>query len=168
MHDEQQQLINDPSHLQDSQTDAGNIEQEYKDAVEAAVADKETQAENLENRLESLIDKQEAVLQQMMSRQPGFLALPGKKAKWQSQVQQQQSLLSRLQNRLETVKEIHDGMGLHGPRLHELATVKCGMINQSLPKNGMKCGPHSERMRISCGSRRKNRKKSYKESRLHH
>ncbi|WP_252340940.1 hypothetical protein [Escherichia coli] len=63
LHDEQQQLINDPSHLQDSQTDAGNIEQEYKDAVEAAVADKETQAENLENRLESLIDKQEAVLQ---------------------------------------------------------------------------------------------------------
>ncbi|MGC0165521.1 traN-like protein, partial [Escherichia coli] len=99
LHDEQQQLINDPSHLQDSQTDAGNIEQEYKDAVEAAVADKETQAENLENRLESLIDKQEAVLQQMMSRQPGFLALPGQKAKWKSQVQQQQSLLSRLQNR---------------------------------------------------------------------
>ena len=124
LHDEQQQLINDPSHLQDSQTDAGNIEQEYKDAVEAAVADKETQAENLENRLESLIDKQEAVLQQMMSRQPGFLALPGQKAKWKSQVQQQQSLLSRLQNRLETVKEIHDGMGLHGPRIHELATAK--------------------------------------------
>ncbi len=53
-------LINDPSHLQDSPTDAGgNIEQEYKDAVEAAVADKETQAENLENRLESLIDKKQ-------------------------------------------------------------------------------------------------------------
>ena len=45
LYDEQQQLINDPSHLQDPQTDAGNIEQEYKDAVEAAVADKETQAE---------------------------------------------------------------------------------------------------------------------------
>ncbi len=124
LYDEQQQLINDPYHLQDSQTDAGNIEQEYNDAVEAAVADKETQAENLENRLESLIDKQEAVLQQMMSRQPGFLALPGQKAKWKSQVQQQQSLLSRLQNRLETVKEIHEGMGLHGPRIHELAKAK--------------------------------------------
>ncbi|EIH0495612.1 traN-like protein, partial [Escherichia coli] len=48
LYDEQQQLINDPYHLQDSQTDAGNIEQEYNDAVEAAVADKETQAENLE------------------------------------------------------------------------------------------------------------------------
>ncbi|ECH9341639.1 traN-like protein [Salmonella enterica subsp. diarizonae] len=123
LHDEQQ-LINDPSHLQDSQTDAGNIGQEYKDAVEAAVAEKETQAENLENRLESLIGKQEAILQQMMSRQPGFLALPGQKTKWQSQVQQQQSLLSRLQNRLEAVKEIHGGMGLHGPRIHELATAK--------------------------------------------
>ncbi|EIR2562972.1 TPA: IncP plasmid survival protein KfrC family protein [Escherichia coli] len=112
LNDEQLQLINDP------------IEQEYKDAVEAAVVEKETQAENLENRLESLIDKQEAILQQMMSRQPGFLALPGQKVKWQVQVQQQQSLLSRLQNRLETVKDIHEGMGLHGPRIHELATAK--------------------------------------------
>lgn len=124
LHDEQLQLINDPSPLQDPQTGGGNIEQEYKDAIEAAVAEKETQAENLENRLESLIDKQRAVLQQMMSRQPFVLALPGQKAKWQVQVQQQQSLLSRLQNRLETVKEIHVGMGLHGPRIHELATAK--------------------------------------------
>ncbi|EAY5119524.1 traN-like protein [Salmonella enterica] len=122
--EQQQQLINDPSHLQGSQADAGNIEQEYKNAVEAAVAEKEIQAENLENRLESLIDKQEAILQQMMSRQPGFLALPGQKVKWQVQVQQQQSLLSRLQNRLEAVKEIHEGMGLHGSRIHELAKAK--------------------------------------------
>ncbi len=122
--EQQQQLINEPSHLQDSQADAGNIEQEYKNAVEAVVAEKEIQAENLENRLESLIDKQEAILQQMMSRQPGFLALPGQKVKWQVQVQQQQSLLSRLQNRLEAVKEIHEGMGLHGPRIHELAKAK--------------------------------------------
>lgn len=123
LHDEQQQLFG-TGELQQKQTDTGDIEQEYNEAVNSAVEEKETQAENLENRLESQIDKQESVLQQMMSRQPGFLSLPGQKAKWQSQVQQQQALLSRMQNRLDTVKEIHDGMGLHGPRIHELATAK--------------------------------------------
>ncbi|HAV9341905.1 TPA: traN-like protein [Escherichia coli] len=124
LHDEQQQLAGEHLQLQDNNTDNSDVAQEYQDAVDAAIAEKETQAENLENRLESMIDKQETVLQQMMSKQPGFLSLPGQKAKWQSQVQQQQALLSRLQNRLETVKEIHDGMGLHGPKIHELATAK--------------------------------------------
>jgi DNA repair exonuclease SbcCD ATPase subunit len=125
LHDEQHHIIaSDNSQLQDNATEVGNIEQEYKDAVDAAIADKEAQAEMLENRLESVIGKQESVLQQMMSRQPGLLTLPRQKTKWQSQVQQQQTLLSRLQNRLETVKEIHDGMGLHGPRIHELAIAK--------------------------------------------
>ncbi|HAT3955930.1 TPA: traN-like protein [Kluyvera ascorbata] len=125
LHDEQHMLIaGEQSQQQDFQSDATAIEQKYNDAVDSAITDKEAQAENLENRLESQIDKQESVLQQMMSRQPGFLSLPGQKSKWQSQVQQQQALLSRLQNRLETVKEIHDGMGLHGPRINELATAK--------------------------------------------
>ncbi|PVZ82663.1 traN-like protein [Serratia sp. S1B] len=120
-HDEQQILI---ANEQSFQSDATGIEQKYNEAVDSAITDKEVQAENLENRLESQIDKQESVLQQMMSRQPGFLSLPGQKSKWQAQVQQQQALLSRLQSRLETVKELHDGMGLHGPRINELATAK--------------------------------------------
>lgn len=119
-----QEQVQQLPQLQKLQADVDDIEQEYKDAVKAAVANKEMQAEYLENRLESLIDKQEAVLQQMMSRKPGFLTLPGQKAKWQTQIQQLQSLLSRLHNRLETVKEIHDGMGVHGSRIHELATAK--------------------------------------------
>lgn len=125
LHDEQQQI--DGEHHpqpQDRNADSSNVAQEYQEAIDAAIAEKESQAESLENRLESMIDKQETVLQQMMSRQPGFLSMPGQKAKWQSQVQQQQALLSRLQNRLETVKDIHDGMGLHGPKIHELATAK--------------------------------------------
>lgn len=124
LHDEQQHLADEHPQLQDNNTGTDNVAQEYQDAIDAAIAEKETQAENLENRLESMIDKQETVLQQMMSKQPGFISLPGQKAKWQSQVQQQLALVNRLQNRLETVKEIHDGMGLHGPKIHELATAK--------------------------------------------
>lgn len=123
LHDEQQSASEQPL-IQGDTAETPNIEQDYKDAVEAAVLEKEAQAENLENRLEALIDKQETVLQQLMNRQPGILSLPGQKAKWKSQVQQQQALVSRMHNRLDTVKEIHDGMGLHSPRIHELATAK--------------------------------------------
>ena len=41
-----------------------------------------------------------------------------------------------------TVKEIHDGMGLHGPRIHELATGdKVRHDKPELAEDGMKCGP---------------------------
>lgn len=123
LHDELPQSTEHPQ-LQNGTAEAVSIEQEYQDAVQAAVAEKETQAETLENRLESLIDKQESALQQLLSRQPGILSLPGQKARWQDQVQQQQALVSRLHHRLDTVKEIHDGMGLHATRIHELATAK--------------------------------------------
>ncbi len=77
--DEQQQLINDPSHLQDSQTDAGNIEQEYKDAVEAAVADKKL-SENLEKPA-GIADEQAGggSAADVMSRQPGFWLCPARR-----------------------------------------------------------------------------------------
>lgn len=60
----------------------------------------------------------------MMSRQPGFLCLGRKSANGSPQVQQQQSVAEPSANRLETVKEIHDGMGPYGPRINELATAK--------------------------------------------
>lgn len=99
-------------------------EQDYRDAVAAALTDKEAQAESLENRLESLIERQESVLQQLTGKQPGLLSMPGQRQKWQNQVQQQQALVSRLHSRLDTVKELHEGMGLHGSRLEEMATEK--------------------------------------------
>lgn len=36
----------------------------------------------------------------------------------------QQRIIQRLQDRLEAVREITEGMGVHGPRLEELATRK--------------------------------------------
>jgi hypothetical protein len=71
-----------------------------------------------------LIEVQASGLQQTQIRQPGMFALPGTWAKWQRQVAQQQNIIQRLQVRLETVREIKDGMGIHGPRIEELATRK--------------------------------------------
>ena len=90
----------------------------------AQVEAKHDQAERIEDRLEDLIERQESRMQQAQAKQPGMLALPSTRAKWQQQMQQQQATLQRLHGRLETVREIKEGMGIHSPRIEELAARK--------------------------------------------
>ena len=56
--------------------------------------------------------------------QPGLLAFPATRAQWQQQVQQQQKTMQRLLGRLELVREVRDSMGVHAPRIEELAARK--------------------------------------------
>jgi len=97
---------------------------EYSAALAAQIAAKQDQAARIEDRLEGQIEQQESRLMQIEAKQPGLLALPGQRTRWQSQVQQQQALLQRLHTRLENVREIKEGMGVHAPRIEELATRK--------------------------------------------
>ena len=103
---------------------AAPLESQYNAALAAQIEAKHDQAEGIEDRLEHLVEQQASRLQQTQARQPGLLALPGARARWQDSIQQQQASMLRLQNRLELVREIRDGMGLHGPRVEELATRK--------------------------------------------
>jgi hypothetical protein len=100
------------------------LESEYSAALAAQIEAKQDQAARIEDRLEGLIEQQESRLMQIEAKQPGLLALPGQRARWQGQVQQQQALLQRLHTRLENVREIKEGMGVHAPRIEELATRK--------------------------------------------
>lgn len=104
--------------------EATPLESQYSAAFAAQVEAKHDQAERIEDKLENLIEQQASRLQQAQARQPGMLALPGARAKWQQQMQQQQSTMQRLHGRLEAVREIKEGMGVHGPRIEELATRK--------------------------------------------
>ncbi len=104
----------------------------YATALAAQVESKHDQVERIEDRLENLIEQQASRLQQSRSQQPGMIALPSTKAKWQSQIRQQENALQRLQGRLEMVREIKDGMGAHGPRIEELATRKLRQIAPEL------------------------------------
>lgn len=104
--------------------DTPSIESQYATALAAQIESKHDQVERIEDRLENLIEQQSSRLQQSRSQQPGLIALPSTKAKWQQQLQQQQSTMQRLQGRLEMVREIKDGMGAHGPRIEELAVKK--------------------------------------------
>lgn len=104
--------------------DTPSIESQYATALAAQIENKHDQVERIEDRLENLIEQQSSRLQQSRSQQPGLIALPSTKAKWQQQLQQQQSTMQRLQGRLEMVREIKDGMGAHAPRIEELAVKK--------------------------------------------
>lgn len=115
--------------------EASPLESQYSAAFAAQVEAKHDQAERIEDRLENLIEQQASRLQQTQASQPGLFSRPGARAKWQSQVQQQQSAMQRLHGRLEAVREIKDGMGAHGPRIEELAHRKVRAQEPELAKD---------------------------------
>lgn len=104
--------------------EAATLEQRYQDSLAVYVQEKHNQVERIEDRLEGIIDRQQARLQQMQSRAPGLLATPRIRRTWQVQLTRQQTRLQTLHHRLETVHEIKQGMGLNSSKLEELATRK--------------------------------------------
>lgn len=115
--------------------EASPLESQYSAAFAAQVEAKHDQAERIEDRLENLIEQQASRLQRTQASQPGLFSRPGARAKWQSQIQQQQSAMQRLHGRLEAVREIKDGMGAHGPRIEELAHRKVRAQEPGLAKD---------------------------------
>ncbi|HAX9549906.1 phosphoribosyltransferase [Escherichia coli] len=100
------------------------VEQTYEQTLALYVQAKHDQVERIEGRLEQLVDRQQARLQQLQSNAPGLLSLPRTKAAWQQQQAQQQARLQTLHTRLDMVREIKEGMGIHAPKIEELATRK--------------------------------------------
>ncbi|MGZ3238633.1 MAG: IncP plasmid survival protein KfrC family protein [Burkholderiaceae bacterium] len=104
--------------------DYSPLETQYSAAFAAQLEAKHDQAARIEDRLEKLIEMQASRLQQTQFSQPGIFSRPGGRAKWQNQMQQQQSTMQRLHDRFEAVREIKEGMSVHGPRIEELASRK--------------------------------------------
>ncbi|EPI0765655.1 MULTISPECIES: phosphoribosyltransferase [Vibrio] len=117
---------------QSSMLDSASVEQSYQEMLATYAQAKHDQVERIEDRLENLISQQQARLQQSQLNKPGFLSMPGTKKTWQVSQSQQQSRLQTLQVRLEAVREIKDGMGVHSPRIDELATRKMRAANPEL------------------------------------
>ena len=109
---------------QQSLLEAAPVEQRYQEALTTYVQAKHEQVERIEDRLEQLIDQQQARLQRTLAGQPGLLSRSSTKAAWQSQQIYQQARLQGLHGRLEAIREIKDGMGIHAPKIEELASRK--------------------------------------------
>ncbi|MGL0788787.1 IncP plasmid survival protein KfrC family protein [Xanthomonas translucens pv. undulosa] len=117
---------------QQAALEAAPLDQTYQEALALYVQAKHDQVERVEDRLENLIERQQARLQQTQANQPGLLTRPGAKRAWQNQQMQQQARLQSLHVRLEAVREIKEGMGLHSPKVEELATRKMRAENPEL------------------------------------
>jgi hypothetical protein len=100
------------------------IEDEYASAIVQMIEEKQDQASQIEDRLENMIEAQGARLQQVQAHPPGMLASSSTRAKWQAQMAQAQATIQLLQNRLETVREIREGMTVHGSKIEALAAEK--------------------------------------------
>lgn len=101
-----------------------HLESRYSAELAALIEDKHEQVEHIEERLDDLIELQISRLQQAKSQEPGILAMPGSRLKWQQKMQRLDNTMQRLNNRLELVREIKEGMGMHGQRIEELAFNK--------------------------------------------
>ncbi|MEE9103003.1 MULTISPECIES: IncP plasmid survival protein KfrC family protein [Pseudomonas] len=97
------------------------LQARYNQALGEYVEQKAEQAQALEQRLETLVERQQAQLQQSLSVRPGWLAMPSARAAWQQNNERCQARLLDLQSRLERVQDLHHGMGLYTPHLEELA-----------------------------------------------
>ena len=114
------------------ETTTPTSDQSYQEALTVYVQAKHEQVERIEERLENLIDRQQSRLQQSQATQPGMFSMPATKRAWQTQQAKQQARLNTLHTRLETVREIANDMGVHAPRIEELAARKLRALEPEL------------------------------------
>ena len=120
---------------QQAALEAAPLEQAYQEFLALYVHAKHDQVARIEDRLENLIDRQKARLQQTQASRPGLLSRPDAKRAWQNQQMQQQARLQSMHVRLKAVREIKEGMGLRSPKVEELATRKMRAENPELASN---------------------------------
>lgn len=115
----------DAGREQQALMETANAEQaSYQEMLEIYLQTKHDQVESIEVKLGSLIVQQQALLQQSEAKKPGLLSMPNTKHQWAARQSRQQARLQVLHNRLDIVRELKEGMGVHSPKLEELAERK--------------------------------------------
>ena len=111
------------------------LEQGYRETLGSYILAKYEQADRIEDRLEHLIDRQQAHLQQRQLAQPGFLSLPATRKAWQAEQARQQAGLNKLRARLQTVREIRAETTPHKSPIETLAVKKMRKENPELAQD---------------------------------
>lgn len=107
----------------------------YENVLAVMTQIKHEQVDRVETRLEGLIDRQAAAQKQMLNQKPGVFAMFGARQKWQMAQAQTQARMYTLNTRLDTVREIKEGMGLHSPKVVEMVTQKLKKEEPGLVKD---------------------------------
>lgn len=112
--------------------DAAGIGAQYQAGVQAEIEAVNMELGQLEQNLETEIEQQEARIQTSASNPPGIFASASAKQAYQAAQASQQAVLQRLHTKLEEVQEIHAGMGVHAPKVKELAETQFREKNPEL------------------------------------
>jgi len=105
--------------------DSTPLESRYNGALAVYVEAKYEQVERIEDSLENLIEQQMATLQDYQVHRPaGLLLRPRAREAWEREQARRQTVIQRLESRLERVREIKEEMGLNGTKIEQLAARK--------------------------------------------
>ncbi|CAJ0718622.1 hypothetical protein LMG7143_04468 [Ralstonia thomasii] len=99
----------------------GGLQEQFEEALGERLDEKREQVSRIEDRLESLLTRQAGQLQALSQSKPW---MPSARRQWQASVDRQRQAVQRLQDRLEHVREIRDGLTPHGTKLEALAMGK--------------------------------------------
>ena len=119
---------------QQSFLESSSLELQYETLLKDYIIQKHDQVERIEEKLGQLLQKQQFQMQKILMAKPNILSLSKTKRLWQGQVTQQKSSIARIEGRLTNVKDIKSSMGLHEPRIEELASRKLRLKEPNLFK----------------------------------
>ncbi len=117
---------------QEQLLDSAAIEQLYDSALSMFVMEKHSQVDRIEDRLETLIFRNESRLSQHLNNKPSFISRPSTKNLWEKKKLQLRTTIKMMKQRLHKVSVIKEGMGLFSTKIEELATRKLRAANPEL------------------------------------
>lgn len=107
---------------------------DYSATLQIYVRAKYEQVERIEEKLKTQEAQAARALRTIQMNQPGPLSRPSTRRTWAMNRSLQTERLLAVQNRLNTVHTIKEGMNLHSPRLDEMAVRKLRFHHSELAK----------------------------------
>lgn len=133
--DESAALLYEADAIENSQQamlESSAVELEYNNILESYIQQKHNQVERIESKLTQLLQKQQVKADRIRSAKPNFFSLPKAVKTWRNQLNKQVGIIAKIESRLTFVKDIRSSMGLHEPRIEELASRKLRLNEPSL------------------------------------
>lgn len=133
--DESAALLFEADSLENTQQamlESSSVELEYNSVLESYIQQKHDQVERIESKLTQLLEKQQVKADRIRSAKPSFFSLPKAVKAWRNQLNKQIGIIAKIESRLTFVKDIRSSMGLHEPRIEELASRKLKLNEPSL------------------------------------
>jgi hypothetical protein len=112
--------VNQAEQLRDEQ-----VQQQYSDQLGVYVQEKAEQIDRLQSSLAAALTSEQAQLQAIQQRAPGWTASKKAHAQWEQQIARRKTRIAQLALRLDRVGEIEEAAGVYAERkIEELAEHK--------------------------------------------